>query len=154
MSQETIAYLAGPIDRVTTKDANTWRENLEKRLLPYGIECINPMTKYGDKIKEIRRQLALMYKYKAYDKLRKWGRHYIVTPDFEAVKQSDMIIMYLPSGVEVCGTYAELGVAFEFGIPIYIVSNRRRLPKWAIICSTEIYKNFDELCSRLIEVYK
>lgn len=146
------AYLGGPIDRVYIKDAKGWRNRLTKQLNKLGIEALNPLNKYGSDIKKIRSSLKLWQKNKNYDEMRKWGRKYIVDPDLKQVIDCSMVIIYLPPDTEVCGTYAELGLAYYYHKPIYIVSSRRRLPKWAIVCSTKIFGNFLELIDYLEEL--
>jgi hypothetical protein len=53
------------------------------------------------------------------------------------------------------GTQGELTVAKYNNIPVYIVTqiDINKIPSWIIGCSTEIFKNFDELKTHLKLIY-
>ena len=45
------------------------------------------------------------------------------------------------------GTHGEVTLAFEHGIPVYVVNQvpLTDLSGWIIACSAEVFKNFEEL---------
>ena len=52
-------------------------------------------------------------------------------------------------------SYGEITLAFELGIPVYIVTKRRlkpvNIPEWAIGCSTKIFSNWDDFLKYIKE---
>ena len=72
-----------------------------------------------------------------------------VLRDIDAVtKEANYIICLWNEEVfKGAGTHGEVTLAFEHKIPVYVVNQvpLRDLSGWIIACSTEIFKNFEEL---------
>jgi len=81
----------------------------------------------------------------------------IIPQDLQMVKEADFITLWLPAErkAEVCGSYGEITVAFDLGIPVYIVTERKlkplNVPKWAVGCSTEIFISWKDYLTHIKE---
>ena len=75
--------------------------------------------------------------------------HQFVVQDIESVtKEANYIICLWNKDVfRGAGTHGEVTLAFEHGIPVYLISQvpKTDLSGWIIACSTKIFDNFEEL---------
>ncbi|MBN2280836.1 MAG: hypothetical protein JXQ65_09655 [Candidatus Marinimicrobia bacterium] len=73
----------------------------------------------------------------------------LIDGDLKALKESiDYIICLWDTYTEKGGgTYGELTVAYEHGIPVYMVTEKLKpeISGWIIGCTTEIFHSFNEL---------
>lgn len=162
-NKKILTYLAGPMDDVSIGESRNWREMLTKKLPEFGIGVLNPIAKYGADYGNIRKKFASWQKYGNVNAIRDKVSKEIIPPDMKMVEDCNFITLYIPAEEgEICGSYGEMSIGFYLGRyhrcprcdytyppkPIYIVTRRRlrplNLPKWAIGCSTCIFKNWDE----------
>jgi len=144
-----LTYLAGPMDDVSIGESRDWREMLSVKLPEYGVGVFNPISKYGVEYGNVRKRFANWQKSGNVEAIRKVVASQIIPPDLELVERCDFVTLWIPpEGVEICGSYGEITHAFKLGIPVFIVTARRlkplNVPKWAIGCSTELFKDWDD----------
>ena len=142
-------YLAGPIGDVSLDEARNWRQMLTKKLPKMGIGVLDPLSKYGTGLPNVRRRINNWKNSGNIDALRQLVSHKIIPRDLEMVEKSDFVTLWIPAeGKEICGSYGEITYAFHLGKPVFIVTSRRlkplNIPKWAIGCSTKIFKTWKE----------
>lgn len=165
-------YLAGPMDDVSIGESRNWREMLTKKLPKIGISILDPIAKYGDDYGNIRKKFGNWQKYGNLDAIRNKVSVEIIPPDMKMVEDCTFITLYIPAeGGEICGSYGEMTVGWYLGNfhkcpkckykypkkPIYIITRRRlkplNLPKWAVGCSTLIFKTWDNYLDFIKEKY-
>lgn len=144
-----MTYLAGPMDDVSIGESRNWREMLSIELPKFGIGVFNPISKYGEDYGNIRKRFANWQKSGNINAIRKVVAKQIIPPDLEMVERCDFVTLWIPpEGVEICGSYGEITHAFKLGKPVFIITTRRlkplNIPKWAIGCSTGLFKNWEE----------
>ena len=150
MKRKIKTYLAGPIGDVKIEEAKDWREYLRGELAKIGIDVLNPLDKYGESLPVVRSKISNWTRYGNIDSLRQLVSTKIIPQDLKMVESSDFITLWLPNEreAEVCGSYGEITLAFWIGIPVYIVTSRKlkplNIPKWAVGCSTKIFKNWKD----------
>lgn len=150
-------YLAGPIGDVKIEEAKDWREYLRVELAKIGIGVLNPLDKYGASLPKVRSQIKNWTRYGNIKALRHMVASKIIPQDLQMVKEADFITLWLPAErkAEVCGSYGEITVAFDLGIPVYIVTERKlkplNVPKWAVGCSTEIFISWKDYLTHIKE---
>ena len=142
-------YLAGPIGDVSLSEARDWRNMLTKKLPRIGIGVLDPLSKYGEGLPNIRRKIQNWKNAGNIDALRQLVSSQIIPRDLEMVDECDFVTLWIPAeGKEICGSYGEITYAFHLGKPVFIVTSRRlrpvNVPKWAIGCSTKIFKTWKE----------
>jgi len=141
------SYLAGPMDDVSIDESRDWRDMIEDEFPKMGIACLNPITKYGAGYGAIRTKFAIWQKSGNVDAIRQVVSRQIIPPDLIMVKECDFVTLWIPAeGHEICGSYGEMTHAFYLNKPVYIITSRRlkplNVPKWAIGCSTKIFKDW------------
>lgn len=144
-----LTYLVGPMDDVSIGESRDWREMLTVKLPKYGVGVFNPISKYGVEYGNVRKRFANWQKSGNINAIRKVVASQIIPPDLEMVERCDFVTFWLPpKGIEICGSYGEITHAFKLGIPVFIVTARRlkpvNIPKWAIGCSTRIFKSWED----------
>lgn len=163
VKNKILTYLAGPMDDVSINESRNWREMLTKKLPKIGIDVLNPIAKYGENYGNIRKSFAGWQKSGNIIEIRNKVSSEIIPPDMKMVEKCNFITLYIPAeGAEICGSYGEMTIGFYlaniFSCPqcgfhfgkkqIYIITKRRlrpiNLPKWAIGCSTRIFKTWNE----------
>lgn len=143
------SYLAGPIGDVSLDEARDWRDMLTGKLGKMGIGVLDPLSKYGEGLPNIRRRFAIWKKVGNIDALRQVVANQIIPRDLEMVEECDFVTLYIPAeGKEICGSYGEATYAFHLGKPVFIVTDRRlkplNIPKWVIGCSTKVFKTWKD----------
>ena len=91
-------YLAGPIDKVSTEKATTWREHAARRLNELGHLVCDP-----------NRVWVLSDKQRG--NLRTSDYAAIVGTDLTAVRLTNAMLVYSDNDTPSCGTYIEVGWA-------------------------------------------
>jgi len=152
MTDEIQTYLCGPIGDIKIENAKNWRNWLMERLGEMEIKTLDPLRKYGDRLASVRSKLSNWKRFGNIDAIRLMVSQMIIPSDLEAVKKCDFVTLNLPAGdVELCGSYGEITLAFYFNKPVYIVTKRHlkpcNIPKWAIGCSTKIFRNWEDYLS-------
>jgi hypothetical protein len=143
-------YLIGSMEKTAEKDdGSSRREIFEKELLFRNVYPINPVkleaSKTGMTTNELKEKMIGwisggkwdLYKEKAREI---WlGKTYIseeegiaqIPGDVDYVKMSDWLTCSVNKGDQPVGTYAEIGIAVDHKIPVYLITNmiKSELPK-------------------------
>lgn len=143
-------YLIGPMEEVVQKDGGRgWRTRVTERLSKFvdsnnnPIYVFDPTLEEQNKIgmesetfhKKVSGWLAsghddkvaeggrLIWKGKTYIEKTDQGRAKLVhiMGDIDYVVNSDFIICYMEKDDKPCGTFMEVGIAFEHNIPVYVI---------------------------------
>jgi len=125
-------YLAGPIAGCSYKQATDWREAVQTDFLP-GIVGVSPM-----RLKEWCRGVRKIRGVKQFEKAAETNEflmtgesHAIRTRDFFDVRESDMILAYLPKELNKdrpsWGTAVEIGWASAISKPVVLVTDDKSL---------------------------
>jgi nucleoside 2-deoxyribosyltransferase len=137
-------YLAGPISWVGDNSYITWRENMETFLKSIGHVGINPLKKYPVPAKEKAKveQMVLTEKNQI---AREYLRRRIIDADLALLENSDGVIAFIPGYSP--GTWAEIGIAYMWKKPVYIVTSlpRKQWAGWFVGLSTLIFRSWNEL---------
>lgn len=151
-------YLIGPIGDVGIGDAREWRDMITDELEKIGIEALNPLGKYGDRLASVRSKLSNWNRFGNLNAIRGLVKDRIIPPDLKMVEKSNFVTFWLPAkGPEICGSFGEITLAFYLGKPVYIITRRRlkpvNIPNWAIGCSTKIFKDWCSYLNFIKEKY-
>jgi len=120
-------YLAGRIGGLTLKDANAWRERVEKEF--EGIaKCLNPLR---GKKEEMR------YRYTDGE---------IIVRDKNDIENSDIVLVYWKDkgNAPSVGTTMEVLYSYLLGIPVLFVGDWAADDIWMRYHVTKIYSELDE----------
>ncbi len=108
------AYMIGPIEAVSDKEATDWRKEAAKKLKKMDIHVFDPTKKdTNGKLNEIGAEREYMNMLKSQGK---WWEFYkrmsqIVHADLKCVDRSDFVIAYIPLNISMCGSINEIVVA-------------------------------------------
>ena len=136
-----ITYLIGSMETTAEgDDGSKKREDIEKELLARKVFPINPVTleKFKvelktSKVKELMEKWIEendWSKYAEFSRLIWKGKDFYnknqglvhIPGDFDYVKMSTWITCLYNEGDSPCGTYGEAFLAFELGIPVYLIT--------------------------------
>jgi len=136
-----VTYLIGAMETTAEgDDGSKKREDIEKELLTRKVFPINPVTleKYKvdqktSKVKELMEKWIEennWSKYAEFSRLIWKGKNFYnnkqglvhIPGDFDYVKMSTWITCLYNEGDSPCGTYGEAFLAFELGIPVYLIT--------------------------------
>ena len=168
-------YLAGSIESDIENGGTLWRAKLTPRLNELGIKVLDPCVLEEIKVncgsKEMREKLTGWKSAGWWDKFmdamdKIWIGDVNAPGDFECVRQSTFIIMYLSLKIPTSGTKYEMIEALKSKIPIYCVTPDVKLEinnsdLWCIMksCGVKnpdecIFPTFNKLLEFLKENYK
>jgi hypothetical protein len=151
-----IAYLSGAMERAQGEGAG-WRKEMTRWLrAELGHDVIDPVE---ESAKIVADENAHNYRaWKTTDPLR--FRRIIrkmIHRDLTAVKEkSDYVICLWNADVlKGGGTHGEVTIAYDQGIPVYLVNQLpfEDLSGWIYSCSTEVFPSFEDLKRFLKERY-
>jgi nucleoside 2-deoxyribosyltransferase len=129
---KTTAYLSGPIDY--DPDPVSWREQVTKFLVPYGVTIYDPTKKTFAEAQESQDSIGERKKYKEagnYAKVRELMDAPVLW-DLGAIDQSRIIIARIDERIPMCGTVWELAVASSQRklILLFSTSGKRTINDW------------------------
>ena len=151
-----IAYLSGAME-YAQDEGEAWRDSISEWLsIKLGHDVINPVEESRLIIEKTN-----SYEYRDWKdtdiKRYKEFMHQFVVQDIESVtKEANYIICLWNKDVfRGAGTHGEVTLAFEHGIPVYLISQvpKTDLSGWIIACSTKIFDNFEELKLYLLKKF-
>ena len=122
------AYLCGAI-KACTNDGIDWREEVTKRLIPFGVQVLNPCKKTTKGLSEIGEDKK---KFKDLIVREKWGKVKedfwpIVRSDLRNVDRSDFIVFYYDPDIPTIGSVHELVISQIEKKPILIFYKKQQL---------------------------
>lgn len=143
-----IAYLSGAMEYANDEGAK-WRNEVTEWLSTnLGHDVINPVKESRLIINDTNSYNYRIWKETDIERYRKFIRQFVIR-DIEAVtKEANYIICLWNEDVfKGAGTHGEVTLAFEHGIPVYVVNQLplTDLSGWIVACSTEIFESFEEL---------
>lgn len=130
-------YLAGAMDRCPDAGV-TWRRRLREDLHSLGILWLDPTRKpinigvEDDESRRLRRENKLAGNYcKVAEEMRP-----IRAVDLRMVCNSDFLVVNINIDVHACGTYNELTLACQLGMPvlIHVEQGKQECPDWLFAC--------------------
>ena len=159
--KKKITYLVGSIEDSPDMGAS-WRDQITPFLKSLHINVLDPVKLESKKLKNKKLNRLPKFVTTVFGtkkRIKKWHdlkssankrdinrfNNYmsiVITKDLEYVKRSDFIIAYW--GIPSFGSAGELTVAFDLGIPVYMVAPIE-LPAWTRSCCTKVFLTFDEL---------
>jgi len=152
---EKLVYLAGAIE-YSPDNGRGWRRIIADFLRhELGHSAYDPAEDERKSLTE-EEQLNLRT-WKATDFARfQQALRKIIDFDLEIVCRSDYLVCFWDQHAgRGGGTSGELTVAFQHGIPVYLVTpmERASISSWILACSSEIFDNFDLLREYLRKTY-
>ncbi|MBN2600841.1 MAG: hypothetical protein JXR87_02490 [Candidatus Marinimicrobia bacterium] len=141
-------YLAGAIEHAPDK-GKEWRADLAEFLQrEFGHEVYNPHIEEPKIITEEERQKFRSLKTENLPEFQKIVRKLIRNDIKSILTEIDYVICLWDEYAEKGGgTYGELTFAFYHGIPVYMVTpmSLQEISGWILGCTTEFFKDFNEL---------
>lgn len=140
-------YLAGPIENANDYGLG-WRQVYKDRLDALGGTTVIPNLIEDQRIphKELRK--LKITDISAYVR----AVRDIIDADLQVLNDCDAVVT-LWDGTWSAGTMHEVGHAFEYGIPVYIVSEiaPELIPGWFLSCATAIGRSLEEVIEYIKE---
>lgn len=154
-------YLAGGIEK-TTDFGTTWRNELTPFLEYINIEVLDPCKLEADKLKGFETNENLPEGINHWHELKnskdplmmKRFKKYmskIIHFDLDIIEEkTDFMIVYWNEATSKgAGTHGEVTLMKHLKRPVYCVATCE-LPAWIVGCCTEVFSNFDDLKTALI----
>ena len=151
-----IAYLSGPIE-TAHNDGADWRNDITQWLgKELNHQVFNPVNETKNIIKEFSKVNFRSMKTTNPEQYKKIIRK-IIQVDLDAlVKGSDYLIVNWDKSVfKGGGTHGEITMAYWFNKPIYMVNALpiEDVSSWIFSCTEYICSNFEDLKTKLKEIY-
>ena len=171
-------YLVGAMECTADKDfGKGWRDVLKPKLEEYGIYVFDPTREEKEKVgvdtKEFHKKLMGWKASGNWDIYTRemdkiWrGRTYLdeegklrhLPGDKDYVDQSDFITAHVNSNDRPCGTYVEIGMAWLFNIPIYLITDSPKtelngsLLYFVLNSGGEVFRSTNEYLEYIIKEY-
>ena len=151
------AYLAGAIEHSPDK-GKAWRADIAEFLQQeFGHDVYNPHIEVPKILTPEERQQFRQLKTDDLPEFQKIVRKLIRNDIKSILTEIDYVICLWDEYAEKGGgTYGELTFAFYHGIPVYMVTSTKLLEisGWILGCTTEYFKNFDELKTFLQDKFR
>ena len=141
-------YLAGAIE-AAPDEGKGWRRDISEFLnTELGWETFNPSEHEQDFLTEAEKSGFRQWKRTDIKRFRAVIKKIIDRDLHQLLTQCQAVICLwdeyvIPGG----GTHGELTLAYEHNLPVYLVLGMpvEQASSWILGCTTEIFKNFDEL---------
>lgn len=155
---KSIAYLAGPIDRVSDRGVQ-WRQEISIFLRDLDIGVIDPCDKpivgaIAERDDFIKSR-TILKKAQKYDELHNIMRD-IVATDLRSIDKADFIVLHVDTSVHMCGSYNEQTHAALQRKPVLVHCSNglQDVPDWLYgICDhNEFFDNWSGLYNYIQEV--
>ena len=143
-----IAYLSGAIE-YSHDEGEGWRNNITEWLaskLHHSV--INPVEESRLIISNTDSHNYRNWKETDLKRYKNFINKFVLRDIKAVTKEVNYIICLWNKEVfKGAGTHGEVTLAFEHGIPVYVVNQvpLTDLSGWIIACSAEVFKNFEEL---------
>ena len=151
-----IAYLSGAMENAENEGSD-WRNAITiwlKDNLNHSV--IDPVIETSQLVEKTESQNYRKWKSSDPSKFINFVRKAIANDLNAVVNKSDYLICLWNNDVLVGGgTHGEVTMAYYNNKPIYLVNQleNTEISGWIMSCATEIFKDFESLKNRLIEVY-
>ena len=143
-----IAYLSGAIE-YSHDEGEGWRNNITEWLaskLHHSV--INPVEESRLIISNTDSHDYRNWKETDLERYKNFINKFVLRDIKAVTKEANYIICLWNKEVfKGAGTHGEVTLAFEHGIPVYVVNQvpLTDLSGWIIACSAEVFENFEEL---------
>lgn len=151
MKSRKFVYLSGSID-LAPDYGMSWRKNISDTIRKIGFEIYDPVIRQRKltgmsirELKTLRRKNPKLF----CEITRK-----IINVDFNVIaKNTTAVISYIDKHARM-GTYSEIGIAYYFKIPIYIIANKSALSGWVVSCVSKIFPSVLAFNKWILEEYR
>lgn len=151
-----IAYLSGAMEQAADEGA-LWREEIARWLkTELGHDVIDPVVSSQLLVEKYEAQDYRDWKFSDIQRFVEFIRKAIDLDLDNVINNSDYIICFWNEDVmKGGGTHGEVTIAYYKNIPVYLVNQVpiEELSGWIMACSTQIFNQFSELKSYLLETY-
>lgn len=151
-----IAYLSGAMEQAADEGA-LWREEIARWLkTELGHDVIDPVVSSQLLVEKYEAQDYRDWKFSDIQRFVEFIRKAIDLDLDNVINNSDYIICFWNEDVmKGGGTHGEVTMAYYNNIPVYLVNQVpiEELSGWIMACSTQIFNQFSELKSYLLETY-
>jgi len=133
-----LIYLAGPVDGVQRQEALDWRENVSQRLNRAGISTFSPAHAF-----------SVVY-FGGNSPLNKATARAVTEINRCAIRQSSVILAYLPKDRITIGTIREIEYAVSIGKPVVVLIERTDTPFLSLYDTIRV-SDWDEAVDAVIK---
>lgn len=154
----SIAYLSGPMCRVSLDAAMEWRNFLKPKLNKLGVGILDPCDKpcpEASEEEDFRSKIAGYKESSQYDELATTMKE-ICRIDLRMVDKADFIIAYVDAEHHMCGTYHEIFAALPQRKPVLcmVEQGKQNTPNWlfGVIPHEFFFSSWEELVNYIEQV--
>ncbi|NHZ87039.1 MAG: hypothetical protein GWP19_14400 [Planctomycetia bacterium] len=152
-----IAYLSGAMENAKNEGSG-WRNKTTcwlKDNLDHSV--IDPVIETTKLVEKTESQNYRNWKTSNPNKFKKFVRQAIDNDLDSVVNKSDYLIcLWNQEVLSGGGTHGEVTMAYYYNKPVYLI-NQLKIPNqlsgWIMACATEVFKDFESMQRRLLEVY-
>ncbi len=152
-----IAYLSGAMENAEN-EGSKWRANITNWLkdnLKHSI--IDPVIETAKLVEKTESQNYRSWKTSNPNKFKDFVRKAIDNDLNSVVNKTDYLICLWNNEVLTGGgTHGEVTMAYYHNKPVYLINQLdmpNQLSGWIMSCATEIFKDFELMQKRLLEIY-
>ena len=133
-----LVYLAGPVDGVQRQEALDWRENVSRRLNQASISTFSPAHAFS------------VVHFGGNSPLNKATAQAVTEINRCAIRQSSVVLAYLPKDRITIGTIREIEYAVSIGKPVVVLIERTDIPFLSLYDTIQV-SDWDEAVDAVIE---
>ncbi len=152
-----IAYLSGAMENAKNEGSG-WRDNITiwlKDNLDHSV--IDPVIETAKLVDKTESQNYRNWKTSDPNMFKKFVRQAIDNDLNSVVNKTDYLIcLWNQEVLSGGGTHGEVTMAYYHNKPIYLINQLNvpnQLSGWIMSCATEVFKDFESMHKRLLEVY-
>ena len=134
-----LVYLAGPIDGVQRQEALDWRENVSQHLNQVGVSTFSPAHAF------------FMVYFGGNSPLNKATARAVTKINRYAIRQSSVVLAYLPKDHITIGTIREIEYAVSIGKPVVVLVERTDVSFLSLYDTIQV-SDWDGAVDAVIEV--
>ena len=134
-----LVYLAGPIDGVQRQEALDWRENVSQHLNQVGVSTFSPAHAF-----------SVVY-FSGNGLSNKVTARTVIEINRYAIRQSSVVLAYLPKDHITIGTIREIEYAVSIGKPVVVLVERTDVSFLSLYDTIQV-SDWDEAVGTVIEV--
>ena len=156
--KNTLVYQSGPMDRVSWKQATSWRDDIKPFLFSKGIGVLDPCDKacaFGVENESTKETIQKLKQQKNYKQIREIMKP-ICAIDLRMVDIAHFVILYIDLDVHMTGSYHEAFVAVNQKKPVLTMckQGKENIPNWlfGVIPHEMMFSNWEELRKYIYDV--
>ncbi len=152
-----IAYLSGAMENAKNEGSG-WRDDITiwlKENLDHSV--IDPVIETAKLVEKSESQNYRNWKTSNPNRFKEFVRQAIDNDLDSVVNKADYLIcLWNQEVLSGGGTHGEVTMAYYYNKPVYLI-NQLKMPNqlsgWIMSCATEVFKDFESMQKRLLEVY-